>query len=205
MFVFHSFHVPNNAFCCFCSGHRYSCAFVSMFICTFTCTFFNSNWLSLAWWVVAVSSKPPTTPPARVSGRGLPMEESCRGPQPVRGVYLVATGSPQCGHLGRSSGLQDTDFNDGSSDDDFVSSYSDRWVPGSGMPGSFCLVLGPLAPVVPVEGGPRAAAVFAMVFLLILEPSSSADFGHRSKRPAGSRSHAAVGSSSCAACGRGGH
>jgi hypothetical protein len=86
--------------------------------------------------------------------------------------------------------LQDTDFDDGSSDEEFVSSYSDRWVPGSGMPGSFCLVVGPfgpLAPVVPVEGGPRAAAVFAMVFLLILEPSSSADFGRRSKRPAGFR------------------
>jgi hypothetical protein len=81
--------------------------------------------------------------------------------------------------------LQETNF-----DDESVSSYSDRWVPGSGMPGSFCLVVGPfgpLAPVVSVEGGPRAAAVFATVFLLILESSSSADFGRRSKRPAGFR------------------
>jgi hypothetical protein len=28
------------------------------------------------------------------------------------------------------------------SDDASVSSYLDRWVPGSGMPGSFCLVVG---------------------------------------------------------------
>jgi hypothetical protein len=58
------------------------------------------------------------------------------------------------------------------------------------MPGSFGLVVGPfgpLAPVVSVERGPRAAAVFAMVSLLTLEPSSSADFGRRSKRPAGFR------------------
>jgi hypothetical protein len=39
-----------------------------------------------------------------MSGRGLLMEESCWGPQPVRGAYLVGTGSPQCGHLGRLSG-----------------------------------------------------------------------------------------------------
>jgi hypothetical protein len=68
--------------------------------------------------------------------------------------------------------LRETSVDDGNSDDDSVSSYTDRWVPGSGMPGSFCLVVGPfgpLAPVVSVEGGPRAAAVFATVFLLILE------------------------------------
>jgi hypothetical protein len=83
--------------------------------------------------------------------------------------------------------LRETNFDNGSSDDESVSSYSDRWVPGSGMPGSFCLVFGPLAPVVSVEGGPRAAAVFATVFPLILESSSSADFGRRSKHPAGFR------------------
>jgi hypothetical protein len=58
------------------------------------------------------------------------------------------------------------------------------------MPGSFCLVIrpfGPLVPMVSVEGGPRAAAVFATVFFLILEPSSSADFGRRSKQPSGFR------------------
>jgi hypothetical protein len=86
--------------------------------------------------------------------------------------------------------LREADFNDGSSDDESVPSYLDRWVPGSGMPGSFCLVVGPfgpLAPVVSIEGGPRAAAVFATVFLMILESSSSAVFGRRSKHPAGSR------------------
>jgi hypothetical protein len=86
--------------------------------------------------------------------------------------------------------LREADFDDGSSNDESVSSYSDRWVPGSGMPGSFCLVVGPfgpLAPVVSIEGGPRAAAVFTKVFLLILESSSSADFGRRSKHPAGFR------------------
>jgi hypothetical protein len=31
-----------------------SCAFISTFICTFTCTFSISNWLSLAWWIVAL-------------------------------------------------------------------------------------------------------------------------------------------------------
>jgi hypothetical protein len=84
--------------------------------------------------------------------------------------------------------LRETSVDDGNSDDDSVSSYTDRWVPGSGMPGSFCLVVGPfgpLAPVVSVEGGPRAAAVFATVFLLILESPGSADFGRRSDHPAG--------------------
>jgi hypothetical protein len=64
-------------------------------------------------------------------------------------------------------GLDDEEEDDDASDDAFVSSYSDRWVPGSGTPGSFCLVVGlfgPLAPVVSVEGGPRAAAVFATAF-----------------------------------------
>jgi hypothetical protein len=86
--------------------------------------------------------------------------------------------------------LRETNVDDGSSDVDSVSSYTDRWVPGSGMPGSFCLVVGPfgpLAPVVYVEGGPRAAAVFATVFLLIMDSSSSADFGRRSKHPTGFR------------------
>jgi hypothetical protein len=62
---------------------------------------------------------------------------------------------------------KDEDVDEGNSDDASVSSYSDRWVPGSGTPGSFCLVVGlfqPLAPVVSVEGGPRAAAVFATAF-----------------------------------------
>jgi hypothetical protein len=80
-----------------------SCAFVSTFICTFTCTFFISNWLSLTWWVV-VPPKPPTTPLASLLGRRLPMEQFCRGPQPVKGAYLVGTGSFQGGHLGRWSG-----------------------------------------------------------------------------------------------------
>jgi hypothetical protein len=102
--------------------------------------------------------------------------------QVVRGREEVASDAEEL--------LQEADFDYGSSDDESVSSYSDRWVPGSGMPGSFCLVVGPFGPLVPVvsvEGGPRAAAVFATVFLLILEPSSSADFGRRSKHPAGFR------------------
>jgi hypothetical protein len=127
------------------------------------------------------------------------MQQFCWGPQPVKGVNLVSIGSPQGGHMGRWSGAADakpdhqehlrdhSSVDDESSDDDSVSSYSYRWVPGSGMPGSFGLVVGPfgpLAPVVSVEGGPWAAAVFATVSLLTLEPSSSADFGRRSKRPA---------------------
>jgi hypothetical protein len=68
------------------------------------CTFFTSIWLSLTWWVVAVLTKPPTTPPASLSGMRLSVKESCRGPQPVSGMYLAGTGSLQCGHLGRWSG-----------------------------------------------------------------------------------------------------
>jgi hypothetical protein len=52
-------------------------------------------------------------------------------------------------------GDEEEDVDDGDSDNDSVSSYTDRWVPGSGMPGSFCLVVGPfgpLAPVVSVKG-----------------------------------------------------
>jgi hypothetical protein len=100
MSLFPSFHVLNVA----SASGRTSHAFTSTIICTYVCTFFTSIWPSLAWWVVAVLSKPPTTPPASLSGRRLPVEESCQGPQPVRGVYLKGTGSPQCGHLGRSSG-----------------------------------------------------------------------------------------------------
>jgi hypothetical protein len=39
-----------------------------------------------------------------MSGRDLLTEESGRGPQPVQNVHPVGTGSPQCRHLGRSSG-----------------------------------------------------------------------------------------------------
>jgi hypothetical protein len=63
---------------------------------------------------------------------------------------------------------EDEDVDDEeNSDDASVSSYSDRWVPRSGTPGSFCLVVGlfgPLALVVSVEWGPRAAAVLATAF-----------------------------------------
>jgi hypothetical protein len=86
--------------------------------------------------------------------------------------------------------LRETSVDDGNSDDDSVSSYTIRWVPGSGTPGSFRLVVGPfgpLAPAVSVEGGPQAAAVFATVFLLILKFPGSADFGRRSDHPAGFR------------------
>jgi hypothetical protein len=108
---------------------------------------------------------------------------------PVRASGQIVRGREEAGPDPQEL-LRETNFDDGSSDDKSVSSYSDRLVPGSGMPGSFCLVVGPfgpLAPMVSVEGGPRAAAVFATVFLLILESSSSADFGRRSKHPAGFR------------------
>jgi hypothetical protein len=63
--------------------------------------------------------------------------------------------------------MRDIDYDDGSSDNESVSSYSDRWVPGSGTPGFFwsCLggPFGPLSSVVPVEGGPWATTVFATV------------------------------------------
>jgi hypothetical protein len=100
MFLFHSFHVLNVAFA---SGLT-SRAFTSAIVCTYVCSFFNSIWLSLAWWVVAVLTKPPTTPPSSMSGRRLLVGESCRRPQPVRGVYPAGTGSLQCRHLGRWSG-----------------------------------------------------------------------------------------------------
>jgi hypothetical protein len=64
-------------------------------------------------------------------------------------------------------GNEEEDVDDEVSDDASVSSYSDRWVPGLGTPGFFCLVVGlfgPLAPVISVEGGPQAAAVFATAF-----------------------------------------
>jgi hypothetical protein len=48
-------------------------------------------------------------------------------------------------------------------------------------------LFGPLAPVVSVEGGPRAAAVFCHGLFLILESPSSAEFGRRPKRSSGFR------------------
>jgi hypothetical protein len=48
-------------------------------------------------------------------------------------------------------------------------------------------LFGPLAPVVSVEGGPRAAAVFYHGLFLILESFSSAEFGRRPKRSSGFR------------------
>jgi hypothetical protein len=99
MSLFHYFHVLNVAFA---SGLT-SRAFASAIICTYVCSFFFSIWLSLDWWVVAVLTKPPTTPPASMSGRRLPVGESCQSPQPVRGMYLAGTGSLKCGHLSRWS------------------------------------------------------------------------------------------------------
>jgi hypothetical protein len=100
MFLFLSFHVLNVASASGLTSRAFTCTIV----CTYVCSFFNSIWLSLAWWVFTVPSKPLTTPPSSMSGRRLLVGESCRRPQPVRGVYPVGTGSLQCGHLGRWSG-----------------------------------------------------------------------------------------------------
>jgi hypothetical protein len=61
--------------------------------------------------------------------------------------------------------LRDTDIDDGTSDDESVSSYSDRWIPEIGTPGFFWSCRGePFGPLSRVEGGPWAASVFATVF-----------------------------------------
>jgi hypothetical protein len=87
-------------------------------------------------------------------GHGLP---------PLRPDGAVAKG-PEFGGLGDE--VDDNDDQD--VDDESPSSHSERWVSKirhawlfwSGQGGSW----GPLAPVVSVEGGPRAAAVSAMAY-----------------------------------------
>jgi hypothetical protein len=64
----------------------------------------HSIWLSLAWWVAIVPSKPLTTPPARMLGSQPPTGMFPQGPQPDRGTYSMGIGTPQGGHLGRWSG-----------------------------------------------------------------------------------------------------
>jgi hypothetical protein len=72
------------------------------------------------------------------------------GPLTVTDACPVGKGFPRCGQMGQlprapgRGGLGDEDDDDDDDDDndvdeDSVSSYSDRWVSGSGTPGSFCL------------------------------------------------------------------
>jgi hypothetical protein len=103
------------------------------------------------WWVALLISHQQLC--LQVCGEGLLTEESCRGPQPVENAHPVGKGSPQCGHLGRSSGA------------------ARRWVLTTKKKMSMergnllvCQVLPPLSPVFLKVGSRfRSAGVFGLV------------------------------------------